>query len=94
MNQETLLDKLVRIEHAIGVESNHTVHKMLMEAEDCLLQMEKEMVDKLVKNANQPPPERLILSEYQSKAKSLKLKVDSKSLTLKSLLRAIGIGWR
>jgi|HubBroStandDraft_2_1064218.scaffolds.fasta_scaffold985426_1 hypothetical protein len=94
MNQETLLDKLVQIEHAIGVESDHTVHIMLMEAEDCLLQMEKEMVDKLVKNANQPPPERPILSEYQSKAKSLKLKSDSKSLTLKSLLREIGIGWR
>jgi hypothetical protein len=47
MNHRDLLDKLIRIERAIGVESNLTVHKMLIEAEDCLLELAKERAESL-----------------------------------------------
>jgi hypothetical protein len=54
MNHQDLLDKLIRIERAIGVESNLAVHKMLIEAEDCLLELAKERAESLSRDAAQP----------------------------------------
>jgi len=34
--------KLIEIEHAIGIEESFRVHKMVLEAQECLLQMDRE----------------------------------------------------
>lgn len=40
-----LLQKLITIERSIGVESNSTVRELVQDAQDCLLQMQKEQAE-------------------------------------------------
>jgi hypothetical protein len=63
MNHKIILEKLIEIQHAIGTQNNLTVQKMLMEAEDCLLQLEREIVEQLIRSASLPPPSRIGLVE-------------------------------
>jgi hypothetical protein len=42
MDTPTLMTKLIEIEHAIGIEESFKVHKMVLEAQECLLQMDRE----------------------------------------------------
>lgn len=51
MDYTLLLQKLLAIEMAIGVESNRTVREMVEEAQDCLLQMQKERAESLLTHA-------------------------------------------
>jgi hypothetical protein len=43
-----LLQKLIEIEQSIGVETNMTLRKQVLDAQDCLLQMQKEIVENLL----------------------------------------------
>jgi hypothetical protein len=60
-----LLEKLIQIERAIGVESNFTLQKMLIEAEDYLLQLEKELVENLRMGTQQATSEPSALLGYR-----------------------------
>jgi hypothetical protein len=40
-----LLQKLIAIERSIGSESNSTIREMVQDAQDCLLQMQKEQAE-------------------------------------------------
>jgi hypothetical protein len=46
-----LLRKLLTIERAIGTADNATLRALVNEAEDCLLQMQKERAESLMKDA-------------------------------------------
>jgi hypothetical protein len=87
MNHRLLLEKLIQIEQAIGVETNVAIHKMLLEAEDCLLQLEKEMVEHLLRIERSPVLDRPILSEHQVEPNRFALATDSKLTSLKSWFR-------
>jgi hypothetical protein len=51
MNPVALLDKLVEIECAIGVETNAALHELVIEAQNHVLRTEREMATSLRKNA-------------------------------------------
>ncbi len=61
MTINILLEKLIEIERSIGVETNTAVRKQVLEAQDCLLAMQKEMVEKLRKG-----PGRFVLEPFPS----------------------------
>jgi len=91
MNHKDLLDKLIQIERAIGVETNFTVKKMLMEAEECLLELEKEGLQSPHGNACRPA-----LSEFQTEPSSFSLRSEPPTsilATVKSRVRARGWIW-
>ncbi|MGB8028831.1 MAG: hypothetical protein WCF30_04120 [Terracidiphilus sp.] len=46
-----LLQKLLTIERAIGTADNATLRELVNEAEECLLQMQKERAESLMKDA-------------------------------------------
>ena len=46
MNSTVLLKKLIAIEKSIGTASNSTIRNLVQEAQDCLLQMQKERAEK------------------------------------------------
>jgi hypothetical protein len=73
MNYRVLLDKLLRIQRAVGVESNLTVQKMLMDAEECLLELEKERVQTLLRDAH-----RSVISEPRTEPNSFALHAESR----------------
>jgi hypothetical protein len=76
MNHRDLLDRLIRIERAIGVETNFTVQMMIIDVESCLLNLEKERVEKLRHSANHIP-----LDEWDTfELETLEAKVGSKRL--------------
>jgi hypothetical protein len=70
MNHRDLLEKLLQIERAIGVETNFTLQKMLLEAQDCLLELEKERVERLQRNVGESDSDQSILSGFQAKPNS------------------------
>jgi hypothetical protein len=76
MNHRDLLDKLLQIERAIGVESNLAVREMIMNAEECLLKLEKARVEELCKNAGVS-----ILSGYQPEASFFTLRSEPRDST-------------
>jgi hypothetical protein len=47
MDSTGLMHKLLAIERAIGVESNRTIREMVEDAQDCLLQIQKERAEGL-----------------------------------------------
>jgi hypothetical protein len=47
MSVTELIIRLSEIERSIGVESNHTIHKQVMDAQDCALRVQAKMVDML-----------------------------------------------
>ena len=49
MNIQILLAKLIEIERSIGVETNTTLHKQVLDAQDYVLGMHKEIVERLRK---------------------------------------------
>jgi hypothetical protein len=50
MDSALLLEKLIAIERAIGARDTVTLREMVMDAEECLLQMQSEMVKDLHSN--------------------------------------------
>jgi len=68
-NHKVLLEKLVQIERSIGIETNFTLQKMLLEAEEYLLELEKERVANLRPNAHPP-----VLTGRAAKADSVLLR--------------------
>jgi hypothetical protein len=61
MNTNILLDKLIEIERSIGVETNTTLRKQVLDAQDCVLEMQREMVENLRKG-----PRRFVLEPFPS----------------------------
>ncbi|MGA7340181.1 MAG: hypothetical protein WBE72_16825 [Terracidiphilus sp.] len=49
MNSRILLDKLIEIERSIGVESNAALLIKVFEAENCVLELQKALVEMLGK---------------------------------------------
>jgi hypothetical protein len=47
MSVTELIIRLSEIERSIGVESNHTIQKQVMDAQDCALRVQAELVDML-----------------------------------------------
>lgn len=47
MNTVLLLQKLIEIERAIGLESPQTLRLMVVEIEDCVLGIQKKAIDRL-----------------------------------------------
>jgi hypothetical protein len=45
MNTCVLLEKLIDIERSLGVETTISVHKKVIEAQECLLAIQKEMAE-------------------------------------------------
>jgi len=84
MNHKDLLEKLLQIERAIGVDTNFTLQKMLMEAQDCLLELEKERVERLRRNVERPDSDQSILSGFQAKPSSFGLPCGPKSEILQT----------
>lgn len=76
MNHRDLLDKLIRIERAIGVQDNLTLQKMLMDAEESLLALEKERAQNLRRDVDLSA-----LSGFQNESSSFALRPNSKSST-------------
>ncbi len=77
MNHMDLLKKLLQIERAIGVQDNLTIQKMLMEAEQCLLDLEKERVRTLRRDVSLSA-----LSGFQSGPSSMALRSDPQTAVL------------
>ena len=48
MNNTVLLQKLLLIERSIGVTDNDTLRQLVYEAEDCLLQIQKERAQSFI----------------------------------------------
>jgi hypothetical protein len=91
MNPQNLLDKLIQIERAIGVETNFTVKKMLIEAEEFLLELEKERVQALHRDAY-----RSVLSGFRSEPSSFALRPEPPTsilATVKSRVLVRGRIW-
>lgn len=89
MNPKDLLEKLIKIEQAIGVETNFSVKKMLIEAEECLLQLEKERVQALRGDAY-----RSDSSEFQIEPGSSALRPEPPTLIrAKVKSRVLKRGW-
>ena len=51
MNLTVLLQKLIAIERSIGTTSNSMVRNLVYDAQDCLLQMQKERADEFLATA-------------------------------------------
>ena len=51
MNSTVLLRKLIEIERSIGTASNAAMRGMVQDAEDCLLQMQKETAERFFSEA-------------------------------------------
>jgi hypothetical protein len=49
VNTTILLQKLIDIERAIGTESDQTILDKVFDAENCVLQMQREMIENLRK---------------------------------------------
>jgi len=49
MNSSVLLEKLIQIERSIGTETNFTVRGLVQDAQDYVLGMQREKVEKLRK---------------------------------------------
>jgi hypothetical protein len=47
MNASVLLDKLTMIERSIGVQTNTTVRNLVIDAQDCVLEMQKTKAEDL-----------------------------------------------
>jgi hypothetical protein len=58
VNTTILLQKLINIERAIGTESDQTILDKVFDAENCVLQMQREMIENLRKQ-----PRRDVISK-------------------------------
>jgi hypothetical protein len=47
MNASVLLDKLAMIERSIGVQTNTTLRNLVLDAQDCVLEMQKTKTEDL-----------------------------------------------
>jgi hypothetical protein len=60
----SLLQKLIEIEQSIGVETDTTLRKQVLDAQDYLLQMQKEIVENLRYRPRRFMPETEFTSTY------------------------------
>lgn len=74
MNHRDLLNKLIQIERAIGIQDNLTVQNMLMDAEQCLLDLEKERVQTMRREADLSA-----LSGFQNEPSSFALRAEARN---------------
>lgn len=51
MNSTILLRKLIIIERSIGTASNDAIRNLVCDAEDCVLQMQKEQAENFLRDA-------------------------------------------
>ena len=61
MDTNILLQKLIEIEKSIGVETNTTLRKQVLDAQDCVLQIQKETAENLRKG-----PRRFVFEPFPS----------------------------
>jgi hypothetical protein len=59
-----LMEKLIEIERSIGVETNTTVRKQVLDAQDYLLGMQREIAEKLRKEPRRAGLEPFPTSRY------------------------------
>ena len=45
MNVTVLMQKLIAIEQAVGVETNKTIRSMIQDAQECLLELQKDWLE-------------------------------------------------
>ncbi len=64
MNMITLLEKLIAIERAIGVEDQIMLRRRLLDAQDYVLEMQKELAENRRKEPMHSSPEFLASSEF------------------------------
>jgi hypothetical protein len=64
MNLATLLHKLADLESSIGVENNTTLRIKVLDTQDCILAMQKKMVDDLHRNSRRAAAGPISLSRY------------------------------
>jgi hypothetical protein len=64
VNINILLGKLIEIERSIGVETNTTLRQQVLDAQDYLLGIQKEIVDKLRKEPRRSGFEPFPASRY------------------------------
>lgn len=68
MNSTILLQKLVEIERSIGVESDSDLRRKVLDAEECLLQMHSELVERLRANEGMTTAQRFsLLREFSTR---------------------------
>jgi hypothetical protein len=64
MDWAALLTKLADLEGSIGVENNTTLRIKILDAQDCILAMQKKMVDNLRENSRRPAEDPFSPSRY------------------------------
>jgi hypothetical protein len=64
MDWAALLTKLADLEGSIGVENNTTLRIKILDAQDCILAMQKKMVDNLRRNSRRPAEDPFFPSRY------------------------------
>ena len=64
MNMAVLLDKLTEIELSIGIASNNVLRNMVLDAQDCILTMQKTRVEDLFRASRRPLEDRPSASRY------------------------------
>jgi hypothetical protein len=56
MNTLPLLEQLLDIERSIGIETNDALRRKVQDAEDCLVQLQKEIAENLHKESGRSTP--------------------------------------
>jgi hypothetical protein len=64
MNMAVLLDKLTEIELAIGVASENVLRNMVIDAQDCILTIQKTRVDDLFRSSRRMLEDQPSASRY------------------------------
>ena len=64
MNWAALITRLADLELSIGVDSNTTLRIKVIDAQDCILAMQKKMVDDLRNNSRFPSGDPFSPSRY------------------------------
>jgi len=61
MNTSVLLRKLIELEHAIGVETESTIRHRVLDAQDCLINLQRQNINHLRACAACVAPQRFSL---------------------------------
>lgn len=91
MSVTELIIRLSEIERSVGVESNHTILKRVMDAQDCALRVQAEMVDLLHTESEHNP---LRIASYVSRESPLPHSGWRRALAAILPLAAVSPHWR
>jgi len=64
MSLATLLDKLTEIELSIGIATDNVLRNMVLDAQDCVLSIQKTRVEDLLKASRRPLGDQPSASHY------------------------------